>query len=149
LPHLRDVCSSARRTILVVLEFLASVLVGVVVAFAWAALWAVALRSFGLPVLMRTPEECATRKQRILQLGKLRYVALFGVLGNGVAFGLAVAIAITLDTRMVTRGPFNVWRGAVIFGAMAVLGGCFHGLRSWYQLFRTEVLFPPAYPPMK
>jgi hypothetical protein len=38
-----------------VLEFLASVLVGVAAAFAWMALWAVALRSFGLPVLMRTP----------------------------------------------------------------------------------------------
>ena len=37
---------------------------------------------------MRTRQERAVQKQRILQVGKLRYIFLFGVLGGGFGLGL-------------------------------------------------------------
>jgi hypothetical protein len=83
-----------------VIRFIISIAIGVPIALVWMGIWALVLRAFGIPVLMRTPEERTARKQRILQMGKL-------------------------------------------------LGGCFNGMKAWSQLFRTEVPFPPLYPPSK
>jgi hypothetical protein len=127
-----------------VLEPAISIAVGVAVAFAWMAIWMAGLRVFGIPVLIRTPEERAAQKQRILQMGKLRYILIFGVLGNGFALGLGIAIAIMTDRHSVD------WRlAATIFGAVSLLSGFFHGVRTWNRLFHTEVPFPPLYPPLK
>ena len=56
------------------LEFVISIAIGVAVAAAWMAVWALMLRAFAIPVLMRSPEERAARKQRIFQMGKVRYI---------------------------------------------------------------------------
>jgi hypothetical protein len=107
-------------------------------------IWALVLRAFGIPVLMRTPEERAARKQRILQMGKLRYILIFGVLGGGVGLGLGISIA------FMTAHISTNWGDAVVtFAAVSVLCGCFNGMRAWSQLFHTEVPFPPVYPPPK
>jgi hypothetical protein len=127
-----------------VLEFVISIASGVAVAAAWMAVWALMLRAFGISVLMRSPEERAARKQRILHRGKLRYILIFGVLGSGFGSGLGIAAAI-----MMTHDSANWGRAAAIFGAVLLLGGCFIGIRGWNQLFHVEVPFPPVYPPPK
>jgi O-antigen/teichoic acid export membrane protein len=126
-----------------VLEFVISVAIGVAVAAAWMAVWALMLSAFGIPVLMRSLEERAARKERILQMGRVRYILIFGVLGSGFGFGLGIAAA-----TMMTHDSANWGRAAAIFGAVSI-GGCFNGIRGWNQLFHTEVPFPPVYPPLK
>jgi hypothetical protein len=107
-------------------------------------IWAIVLRAVGIPVVMRAPKERADRKQRILQMGKLRYVLIFGVLGGGIGLGLGIA------TALMTAHISANWREAVVtLAAVSVLGGCFNSMRAWSQLFRTEVPFPPIYPPSK
>jgi hypothetical protein len=129
-------------------EFVIPVALGVAVAFAWMAIWISASRLlFGIPVFMRNPEECATRRQRILQIGKLRYILTSGLLGNGFAMGLGIAAAIMMSHHLMSHHSVNWSEGVVIFGVIAVLGGGFHGLRTWNELFRVEVPFPPVYPP--
>ena len=127
------------------LELLRSIVVAVGVAFAWMALWAFALGVLGIPVFMRTPKERASRKRRILQMGKLQYIFLFGVLGGGFGLGLGVAIALMMQRHTVDWGF-----AAAIFGGLSLVGGFFNGVRGWNNLFhRGEVPFPPAYPPSK
>ena len=121
-------------------ELVISIAIGVVVSAAWMVLWALVLRAFGIPVLGRSPEKQAAKKQRILQMGKLRYVLIFGVLGSGFGLGLGMATAII---------HVDDWRAAAIFGTSGLLLGCFHSVRDWNQLFRTKVIFPPVYPPLK
>jgi hypothetical protein len=99
-------------------ELVIPIVVGVAIAFAWMALWAQALRAFGVSVLMRTPEERNARKQRILQMGKLRYILIFGVLGGGVGYGLGISVAL-----MVSRGRYDWGYGATMFGCMALVTG--------------------------
>ena len=53
---------------------------------------------------MRTPEERAVQKQRILQMGKLRYISLFGVLGGGFGLGLGIAIALMMQRHSADWG---------------------------------------------
>jgi hypothetical protein len=115
--------------------------VQVLSALVWMGIWALVLRAFGIPVLMRTPEERTARKQRILHMGKLRYILIFGVLGSGIGLGLGIAMA------FMTAHISANWREAVVtFAAVSVLGGCFNGMKAWSQPFRTEVPFPPIYP---
>ncbi|MGB8065706.1 MAG: hypothetical protein WCF26_27725 [Candidatus Sulfotelmatobacter sp.] len=125
-------------------EFVISVAVGVAIGLAWMVVWAFVLRAFGIPTLARTPEERATRKERILQMGKLRYILIFGVLGSGVAYGLGIGIAL-----MTSRHRYDWGLGATIFGAVALVTGCMNGIRTWNERFRVEVPFPPHYPPSK
>jgi len=132
-----------------VLEFAISIVLGVAVAFAWMAVWVVALRAFGIQVWMPTPESRSAKRLRILQMGKLRYILIFGVLGYGVAYGLGLAVATTIDTRMTGHGHAAWGRAGAIFTAVSLLGACFHGWRNWNYLFRAEVPFPPVYPPLK
>ncbi len=126
------------------LEFVISIVVAVVVAFAWMAIWTVALRAFGIQVLARTPEERALSKQRIVQMGKLRYTLAFGVLGYGFALGLGIAVG-----DVITHEPADWGRAAAILGAVSLLGGSFHGVRAWNIHYRPPVPFPPHYPPLK
>lgn len=124
-------------------EFVIPVVVGVAVGLAWMAIWFAALRVFGVPVLMRTAEERASRKQRILEMGELRYILIFGILGNGFALGLGISIAL-----MMTHSH-DSGLAATVFGAVALASGCANGLRTWNGLFRAKVPFPPHYPPSK
>ena len=121
------------------------IVVGVAIAFAWMAVWALGLRAVGVPVLMRTPEERNARKQRILQMGKLRYTLVFGVFGSGFGYGLGISIAL-----MVSRGHYNWGYAATMFGAISVVAG----LMKWHKehgtnSFRVETPFPPHYPTSK
>ena len=125
-------------------DFIIPLTVGVAVAIAWIALWAVSLHAFGLPVFNRSPEERAARKERILGLGKLRYVLIFGVLGKGVGFGLGIVVA-----NMVGRQHFGGWIEAAVHLVLSmVVFGLWSGITTWNQ-FRGEVPFPPHYPPQK
>ena len=110
------------------------------------AAWALGLSAVGLPVWMRTPEERNARKQRILQMGKLQYTLIFGVLGSRFGYGLGISIAL-----MVSRGHYDRGWGfaATMFGAISLVVGLMNGLRGWHQLFRVETPFPPHYPPAK
>ena len=116
---------------------------GAAVALAWVALWAMALRALGIWATARTPEERAARKERFQRMGKLRYVVLFGVMGQGIGLGLGMAVAMSL------KHGFDWASAAVMVGAMALLFGSFQGLRNWNEQFRKEVPFPPIYPPAK
>jgi hypothetical protein len=125
-------------------ELVIPIAVGVAIAFAWMAVWALALRASGIPVLMGTPEEVASRRKRIIKMGKFRYLLIFGVLGKGFAFGLGLSIAL-----MMSRGHYDWGYGATMFGAISLLGGLLNGMRAWNQLFRVETPFPPHYPASK
>jgi hypothetical protein len=118
---------------------------GVAVGFAWLGLWAITLHAFGIPVVKRTPEERAARKERILAMGKWRYVLIFGVLGNGLGFGLAIVVANVLGTP-----HFSRWiQAAAQLVLSMVFFGLWSGLTNWNQSFRGEVPFPPHYPPQR
>ena len=122
-------------------EVLIPVGIGLAVSVAWMLVWAVVLSAFGIPTLTRTQEKRANRKRRILQMGKWRYVFVFGVLGNGCALGLGIGIAI------MTSHGYDWGLGATIFGLIALVAGCMNGIKTWNEYFRVEVPFPPHYPP--
>ena len=61
-------------------DFVISIFCGVAVAVVWLAIWTVTLRAFGILVFSRIPEERASRRERLLRLGKLRYILIFGYL---------------------------------------------------------------------
>jgi hypothetical protein len=117
--------------------------VGIAVAFAWLAVWALVLRAFGLAFFPRQAQDRAGRRERIKQMGKLRYVLIFGVLGSGLAFGLALTTA-----DFLTNGSFRWTSGIVKLVFLAVLFGWFQGAWTWSE-FRDPVPFPPEYPPPK
>jgi MFS family permease len=125
-------------------DFVIPVVVGVAAALAWMGLGAIVLRAFGIPALPRTPEERATRKQRISQMGKLRYTLIFGVLGYGFAIGLGTFVAST------TGSGSQGWRSAAVSSALCgLLCGCFRGISAWNRDIRGPVPFPPRYAPPK
>ena len=115
---------------------------GVAVAVTWMAVWALLLRAFGFPILCKSSEERATRKERILAMGKWRYVLTFGVLGMGFALGLGNVVASIME------GSHFSWMPAGIQLALwMVFCGLWNGVMKWNQTFRAEVPFPPSYPP--
>jgi hypothetical protein len=70
-----------------------AVAVAVAVGLAWMAIWAYCLHLFGFAfsaVFTRSPEDRASRRERLKQMGKLRYILMFGVLGYGLALGLGI-----------------------------------------------------------
>ena len=115
------------------MKFAFEIAVGVAIAFAWMAVWAVALRTLGLA----PPDERCARKQHIQRMGKLRYICIFGVLGGGFGLGLGIAAATMIDNSA------SWGRATTVFLAVSLLGGSFNGMRSWKELFRAEVPFPP------
>jgi len=125
-----------------VFRLIVSIAAGVAVSLAWSALCLIAIRACGIPVLIRTSEQRAPKKQHMIQMGRLRYVLIFGVIGNGIPYGLGIATAIMMD-----RYFANCGEGAIIFGVVSLLYGIFNGVKGWNAVFRTEVPFPPAYPP--
>jgi cell division protein FtsW (lipid II flippase) len=124
-------------------EWFISIVAGVAVCFAWAAIWnVIVLHAFGIAVLRRQAEDRASRREHMKQMGKLRYILIFGVLGSGIAFGLGLTTADFLD---------HLWHGwgfgiaKLVF--VSVLFGWFNGARTWSEGF--PVPFPPNYPPAK
>lgn len=127
-------------------EFVSTV-VGVAVALGWMAVWAYGLHLFGIAfsaVFMRRPEDRSRRRERIKRLGKLRYILIFGVLGFGVALGLAITTGELLERK--SHGWIAVVEKFTLF---SVLVGWFQGAWTWSENFRDPVPFPPNYPPPK
>jgi hypothetical protein len=121
-----------------------AILAGVAVGIAWLTVWVFTLRALGVPVFDGKLEDRASKRERMKQIGKLRYVLIFGVLGSGLAFGGAVATA-----ELLTHGVHDWNSGGVILLLASVLLGWFNGARDWRQTFRDPVPFPPNYPPPK
>ncbi len=119
----------------------------IAIALAWMAIWAYCLHLFGIAfsaVFMRQPEDRARRRERIKRMGKLRYILIYGVLGFGVAMGLAIT---TID---LLAQQSHGWIAVVEkFVLLSVLGGWFQGAWTWSENFRDPVAFPPNYPPPK
>ena len=124
-------------------DFVIPLAVGLGVAGAWLAICVIVMRAFGILCWMLTAEQRAARKQRLLQLGKWRYVFTFGVLCHGFAMGLGIATAVAIMPRT------HLSAAMVLFGVIALLSGCMSGVRTWNELFRAEVPFPALYPPFK
>ena len=113
-------------------------------AFVWLALWAIVLRLFGIPAFQRSPEERATRRERIVAMGKWRYVFIFGMFGSGLGFGIGIVVANTIAMPHITG-----WTHAATQLVLSmVFLGFWNGVTGWNQ-FRGEVPFPPYYPPQK
>jgi hypothetical protein len=118
---------------------------GIAIALAWMAIWAYCLHLFGIAfsaVFMRQPEDRARRRERIKRMGKLRYILIFGVLGFGVALGLAIT---TGDLLAQESHSWVAVVGKLVL--LSVLGGWFQGAWTWSENFRDPVPFPPNYPP--
>ena len=121
-----------------------SIILGIAAAFAWAAIWSYLLHVFGIEALSGQAEDRARRRERIKQMGKLRYILIFGVLGSGLAFGVAITTAELLELQ------FHGWVFATAkLVLLSVLIGCFQAARTWSEAFRDPVPFPPNYPPPK
>ena len=121
-----------------------SIVAGIAVGLAWLAIWALSLRAFGIAEFSRQAQDRIRRRERIKQMGKVWYILIFGVVGYGLAFGLAITAAGFLDHD--SRGlGFSI--GKLVF--LSVVFGCFQGVRTWSESFRDPVPFPPVYPPPK
>lgn len=121
-----------------------SIIAGIAVGVAWLLLWGSVLRAWGIPLLQRNAQDRASRREGIKQLGKFRYILLFGVLGFGLAFGLGL-----------TAADF-VWRDTISWeyelaklAFLSIAFGLFQGVRNWSEAFRDPVPFPPNYPTQK
>ena len=124
-------------------EIVIPIAIGIAVALGWLAMWTFALRAFDIaPLFVRTAQERAARRERIVRMGKLRYTLVFGVFGYGLAMGLGNAIA-----GVMAHDSLG-WRGAAVKLVLwAVLFGWWHGVTTWNTSFRGEVPFPPPSPP--
>lgn len=120
------------------------IVVGVAVAFAWLTVWVFTLRAFGVRVFAAKLEDRASRRERLRQIGKLRYVVIFGLLGTGVAFGLAIITA-----ELLAYDSHSWVSEGVLLLLVSVLLGWYNGARSWREAFRDPAPFPPSYPPPK
>jgi hypothetical protein len=121
-------------------DFIIPTGIGLAASVGWLAIWTLALRAFHIAYFARTPEETAARRERIIGMGKRRYILIFGVLGFGLAFGLGIAIA------GIVAHESAGWVGAAIKVVLvSLLGGWWHGARTWNESFRGEVPFPPPF----
>src|SRR4030095_3805524 len=115
---------------------------GIAVGLAWLALWTISLRAFGTPALERSPEKRAARKERVLAMGKLRYVLIFGMLGYGLSSGLSIVVASgTLHS--------SAWRATTQLLTWTIGFGSLRGVAMWNESYRGKVPFPPHHPPQK
>jgi hypothetical protein len=120
------------------------VIVGIAVALVWAAIWTGLLHVLGVAPVSRKIEDPASTRERLKRLGKLKYIVIFGVLGPGFAFGLAM-ITIDFAGHRSTSWPSELIK-LVLF---AVFFGLIQGLWRWQRVLRDPVPFPPVYPPAK
>jgi hypothetical protein len=120
-----------------------SIVAGIAVGLAWLVLWEGLVLAPGVPFLIRKAEDRARRRERLKQMGKLRFVLLFGVLGYGFAFALALTIA-----DYIGRNSFDWTRELSKMVFLSVVFGLISGFRNWSE-FRDPVPFPPNYPPQE
>jgi len=125
-------------------EFI-SIVAGTAVGLAWLAIWACVLGAFGIALFQRKAQDRASRRERIKDMGKMWYILVCGVLGFGLAFGLAL-FAVDFFGR---RDSFGWTSEIARLVFMTLLFGWFQGARTWSETFRDPVPFPPNYPPTK
>lgn len=126
------------------MQWFISISFGVAIGLAWLAIWALCLRTFGIAVFVTKAQDRSGRRDRIKQMGKLRYILIFGVLGFGITFGLAITAADFLGH--ISHG----WIAEVgKFVFLAVIFGWLQGARNWNEALREPVPFPPNYPQPK
>src|ERR1700690_992943 len=103
-----------------------------------------ALHVFGIAVFRRKLDDRASRRERMKQMGRLRYILMFGVLGFGLAFGLA------MSTSDLLGHDSDGWISTIVkLLLVSVFFGWFMGARVWSEVFPDPVPFPPSYPPLK
>ena len=126
------------------MRWIVSAILGFAAALAWLAIWAFSLHLFGIAAFERQAKDRASRRERIKQMGKLRYILIFGLLGYGLAFGLAVTV-----NDWLVRTSHDWVLSTDKFVMSSVLYGWFYGAMTWRESFRDPVPFPPDYPPPK
>jgi len=124
-------------------EFLTFAVVSLAVALCWIGIWDRVLRAFGIPLFGRTPEERATRRERIVRMGKFRYIVMFGVLGFGFAFGIGM-----VGYDLLRFGMSDLFSKLGKFLVLSVLWGWLHAASEWNESFSDKDQFPPHYPPL-
>jgi hypothetical protein len=125
-------------------RWLVSIILGIAVGLGWLGIWSYSLCLFGIAAFSRQSVDRAGRRERIKELGKLRYVLIFGVLGPGIAFGLALVAVDLLD--QLYRG----WVSAMLkLVSLSVFFGSWQGVRTWSEEFRDPVQFPSDYSSLK
>ena len=117
---------------------------GIALGLAWIGLWAGLLHLVGLGPIWQTTEVDGNRRERLKRLGQSMYIVIFGVLGPGVAFGVAIT---SIDfIGHLSRG----WAIELTkFVFLALIFGLFQGFATWRRTFRSPVPFPPDYPSPK
>ena len=124
-------------------DFVIPVAIGASVALGWLLLWTVVLRALGIK-LPGPPLDKEVDRQRALEMGKFRYVMIYGVMGWGFAIGLGLGLGMEYG-----RHPFHWASFGFLFAVMTLGNGVFRGLSSWSKLFQEPVPFPPPLPPLK
>lgn len=124
------------------MQWFFSIVAGLAVAFAWIGIWAFCLHTLGIAPFRGRAEDRIARRERLKRMGKLRYILIFGVLGSGLAFGLAITAA-DLQAHNSRGWVFAMGKLAL----SSVLFGWFIGSRNWNTAFREPVPFPPRYAP--
>jgi uncharacterized membrane protein len=122
----------------------AFVMAGIAAGIVWLAIWAGFLQVFGIAPGLRNVEDSVSKRERLNRLGKLKYILIFGVLGYGLAFGLAMITVDLVSYR--SQGWASELTKLLLF---TVCIGLFQGLWGWHRAFRDPVPFPPDYPPAK
>ena len=118
------------------------ILAGMFAGVAWVVFWDYLLRAHNIPFLHRKREDRDRRRERLKQLGKLKYFVLFGVLGYGFAFALAMTVANGI------RHAFSWTSELLELPFLAVLFGLIYFFQHWDEI-RGPVPFPPNYQPPK
>ena len=120
------------------------VIVGIAVGVVWAASWTALLHVLGVAPVIGKVEDLASTRERLKRVGKLKSILIFGVLGPGLMFGLAM---ITID--LVSHRSAGWLSELVKLAFYALFFGVFQGSWRWHRVFRDPVPFPPDYPPSK
>ena len=123
------------------MRYLGAIIAGTAVGFGWLLLWGFVFGAMGIPLLQRNAQDRASRRERIKQLGKLKYILLSGVLGFELAFGLAITVA-----DFIWRDSFKWGYELPKLAFLSIVFGLFQGGRNWSE-FRDPIPFPPIYPP--
>jgi len=105
------------------------VIFGIAVALVWAAIWTGLLHALGVVPITRKVEDSASKRERLKRLSKLKYVVIFGVLGPGVAFGLAM-IAIDLASHHSTGWLSELIKLVLFATVFGLIQGPWHLARS-------------------